>query len=399
MSSITDPAAPTPVRQKTFTDHSGQDVTIVQAASAPPSPPAEPKVVEIKKDGVAEEKKPDEKVVVVEEKKPEEKKNVVVVEEKKPEKKEEIIVVDKKPEEKKEVVVVEKKSDETKIEEKKAVIVEEKKPEPVVPVVPVAEVKKAADDSATIVTTTVEEKKPVTTTSGDKETTSKSTTTTTVEQKPLSDDTASSTKTTTTTTTTTVVDTFVMSKPIGIFSQYKTPSSTNLILNKDIVTNSVGKTLFKVCPLHPSNIIIRTLSNRADPRQRHQRRHHRRPHPDPTPQVPPLLLVRPPAPPQTNRQENPPGPLPHQAPPGRRLRVLVQQRLLHISEQALLVPRRECLPRQAEERDRGGEGGERRVVEDCGRGGYVDCCCVGDYREDLDWEEFLFLHCDLKLIA
>ena len=372
----------------------------MQAASAPPSPPAEPKVVEIKKDGVAEEKKPDEKVVVVEEKKPEEKKDVAVVEEKKPEKKEEIIVVDKKPEEKKEVVVVEKKSDETKIEEKKAVIVEEKKPEPVVPVVvPVTEAKKAADDSATIVTTTVEEKKPVTTTSGDKETTSKSTTTTTVEQKPLSEDTASSTKTTTTTTTTTVVDTFVMSKPIGIFSQYKTPSSTNLILNKDIVTNSVGKTLFKVCPLPPSNTMIQMLSNRADPWQRHQRRRHRRPHPDPTPQVPPLLLVWPPAPPQTNRQENPPGPLPHQAPPGRRLRVLVQQRLLHIAEQAILVSRRECLPRQAEKGDRGGESGERRVVEDCGRGGHVDGCCVGDCREDLDWEEFLFLHCDLKLVG
>ena len=35
-------------------------MTVVQAASAPPSPPAEPKVVEVKKD-IVEEKKADEK--------------------------------------------------------------------------------------------------------------------------------------------------------------------------------------------------------------------------------------------------------------------------------------------------------------------------------------------------
>ena len=76
--------------------------------------------------------------------------------------------------------------------------------------------------------------------------------------------------------------------------------------------------------------------------------------------------------------------------------MLLQQRLLHIPEQAVLVSRRERLPRQAEEGDRGCESGEGRVVEDCGRGGYVDYCCVGDCGEDLDWEEFLFLYCDLR---
>jgi hypothetical protein len=347
MSSITEPASPTPFRQKTFTDHSGQDVTVIQAASAPPSPPVEPKVVEVKKD-VVEEKKPDEKVVIVEEKKPEEKKDVVVVEEKKPEKKEEVIVIDKKPEEKKEVVVIEKKPEENKVEEKKAITAEEIKPAPVVPaLVPVTEPKKAADDTKSIVTATVEEKKPVTTTSGDKETISKSTTTTIVEEKPLSDDQASSKTPTITTTTTTVVDNFVMSKPIGIFSQYKTPSSINLILNKDIVTNSVGKTLFKVCPQPSTFNTVRVLTRPPDPRQRHPRRANLRPHPNPPSQMPPLLLVRPPSspysPPQHHhrqeKQNQSPQPrtLPHQAPPRRHLRMLVQQLLLHGPEQAVLV--------------------------------------------------------------
>lgn len=252
----TDPAAPAPVRQKTFTDHSGQEVTVVQA-------PADAKVAEVKKDVVVvEDKKPEDKVIVVE-KKPEEKKDVVIVEEKRPEEKKDVVVVEKKPEEKKEVVVVEKKP-----EEKKAVVVvEEKKPE----------------EKKTII---VEEKKPVTTAAGDKETTAKTTTTTIIEEKKpaaaTTDDktSAASTKTTTTTTTTTtVVDSFVISKPVGIFTQYKTPGSVNLVLNKDVVTNSVGKPIFKV--RRRASLPLFFIANmHSDPRQRYQRRHHQRLHLD-----------------------------------------------------------------------------------------------------------------------
>ena len=148
----------------------------------------------------------------------------------------------------------------------------------------------------------------------------------------------------------------------------------------------------------PHQHILQVLTNQPpDPRQRHQRRHNRRLHPNPPPQMPALLLDRPPTPPQTRRQETPPGPRPHQAPPRQHLRVLVQQRLLDVPEQALLVSRRERLPRQAEERARGRESGERRAVEGCGRGGHADCCCAGGCCADLDWEEFLLLYCDLML--
>lgn len=270
----TAPAAPAPVRQKTFTDHSGQEVTVVHA-------PADAKVAEAKRDVVVENKKPDEKVVVVE-KKPEEKKDVVVVEEKKPEEKKEVVVVEKKPEEKKEVVAVEGK----KPEEKKTVI--------------------------------VEEKKPVTTTAGDKETTAKTTTTTTIEEKKpaaaTTDDktSAASTKTTTTTTTTTtVVDTFVVSKPVGVFTQYKTPGSVNLVLNKDVVTNSVGKAIFKV--RRRASLPLFSIANlHSDPRQRHQRRHHQRLNLDFASQMSPRFLVRRATSSAPSRKEHPPRPLQNQ---------------------------------------------------------------------------------------
>jgi hypothetical protein len=270
----TDPAVPAPVRQKTFTDHSGQEVTVVQA----PVDAAKKDVV------VVEEKKPDEKVVIVE-KKPEEKKDVVVVEEKKPEEKKVVVVEEKKPEEKKDVVIIEEK----KPEKEKVVVVEEKKPAPVVVVAPVA-------DDGSKKTTIVEEKKPVTVTSGDQETTIKETKTTTVEEKKpvtvTNDDGASiaSTKTTTTMTTT-VVDTFVISKPVGIFSQYKTPGSVNLVLNKDVVTNSVGKTIFKV-RLQISLPLASIANMKTDSRQRHPRRHHQRPSLHLAPQMSSQFLVR-----------------------------------------------------------------------------------------------------------
>ena len=263
-------AATPPVRQHTFTDHTGQEVTVVQAASAPATPPSDPKVVEVKKVeqmAAAETKKPE---VVVVEKKPEEKKEVVVVEEKKPEeKKPEVVVVEKKPEpvvvvvddkkpvEKKAVVVEEKKPEpilaalvpdilkpkptvvvveDKKPEEKKAVIVEEKKPETVAPAVVVVEKKpeapavvvvpaKAEDPpktvTTTITTTTIEEKKP--------------TVTFVEEKKPVP-----------VVAPVVEVDTFTIPDAVGIFTQYKALHSTTITLNKDLVTDSAGKSLFKV---------------------------------------------------------------------------------------------------------------------------------------------------------
>ena len=158
------------------------------------------------------------------------KKDVVVAEEKKPEEKkiEEKKTEEKKTEEKKAIVVDEKKPD-----DKKAVVVEEKKAASVVPVAaPLPDDKNPADISITTTTTVVEEKKPAVTTR-------------------TSDDKASaSTTKTTTATITTVTDNFVISKPVGIFSDYKAVGSTNLILNKDVVTNFVGKTIFKARVQH-----------------------------------------------------------------------------------------------------------------------------------------------------
>jgi hypothetical protein len=287
----TDPAVPAPIRQKTFTDHSGQEVTVVQA----PADPAKKDFV------VVEEKKPDEKVVVVE-KKPEGKRDVVVVEEKHPEEKKVVVVEEKKPEEKKDVVIVEEKEP----EKDKVVVVEEKKPAAVVVVAP-------TPDDASKKTTIVEEKKPVTTTSGETETTVKETKTTIVdEKKPVAaaaDEGASTTSTkTTTTTTTTVIDTFVISKPVGIFSQYKTPGSVNLVLNKDVVTNSVGKTTFKV-RLRVSLPLIPLANTQTDPRQRHRRRHHQCSDLHLAPQMSSQFLVRRAASSPLSREEHPSRPL------------------------------------------------------------------------------------------
>jgi hypothetical protein len=305
-------AAPnsTPVRQHTFTDHSGQPVTVVPTSSQPATPPADPKAVELKKVeqmAAAEAKKPE---VVVVEKKPEEKKEAVVVEEKKPEekKKDVVVVEEKKPEEKKPepvVVVV----DDKKPVEKKAVVVEEKKPEPVMsaltpdflkpkPTVVVVEDKKPEEKKAVV----VEEKKPETppavvvvemkpeTTPAvvavpeKKPTTPPAVVVVPEVVKPKVDD-ASKTVTTTITTTTveekkpTVtfveekkpvpvvapvvtpvvtpvvapvvapvveIDTFTIPNAVGIFTQYKALRSTTLTLNKQLVADSSGKALFKV---------------------------------------------------------------------------------------------------------------------------------------------------------
>ena len=112
-------------------------------------------------------------------------------------------------------------------DEKKAVIVEEKKPEAVV-----TEVVKATDSPktvTTVTTTTVEEKKP--------------TVTFVEEKKP--------TPATEKTTTVVEVDTFVLPNAVGIFNQYKASKSTVLTLNKDLVTDSAGKSIFKVSPDTP----------------------------------------------------------------------------------------------------------------------------------------------------
>jgi hypothetical protein len=297
-----DAAVLVPVRQKTFTDHSGQEVTVVQA----PADAVKKEVV------VVEEKKPNEKVVVVE-KKPEEKKDVMIVEEKKPEKDKVAVVEEKKPAA---VVIVAPTPDDasrktTVVEEKthekdKVMVAEDKKPAAVVIVAP-------TPDDASKKTTIVEEKKPVTTTSGETETTVKETKTTIVdEKKPVAaaaDEGASTTSTkTTTTTTTTVIDTFVISKPVGIFSQYKTPGSVNLVLNKDVVTNSVGKTTFKV-RLRVSLPLIPLANTQTDPRQRHRRRHHQCSDLHLAPQMSSQFLVRRAASSPLSREEHPSSPL------------------------------------------------------------------------------------------
>jgi hypothetical protein len=366
----------TPVRQHTFTNHSGQEVTVVQAASAPPTPPADPKVVEVKKveqmaeaeaeakkpEVVVVEKKPEEKkeVVVVEEKKPEEKKKeVVVVEEKKPEEKklEPVVVVvdDKKPVEKKAVIVEEKKPEpilsalvpdimkpnptvvvveDKKPEEKKTVIVEEKKPETVAPAVVVVPEKKAetvapavvvvpakAEDppktvTTTITTTTIEEKKP--------------TVTFVEEKKPVP-----------VVAPVVEVDTFTIPDAVGIFTQYKAMHSTTMTLNKDVVTDSSGKSLFKVNLRFLPSLIFGPTDPFVDQRQRLRRRRHQPPGLHSPPQMLQGLVVR-----RSDFQchqcqkGSAPRPLQDQEARGQRLRVLVHQRLLWDGwrEQSLLVP-------------------------------------------------------------
>jgi hypothetical protein len=317
----------TPVRQHTFTDHSGQEVTVVQAAPAPATPPADPKVVEVKKveqmdaaeakkpEVVVVEKKPEEKkeVVVVEEKKPEEKKKeVVVVEEKKPEEKkpEPVVVVvdDKKPVEKKAVVVEEKKPEpilsalvpevlkpkptvvvveDKKPEEKKAVIVEEKKPETVAPAVVVVPEKKTetvapavvvvpakAEDppktvTTTIATTTIEEKKPTVTFVEEKKSVPVAAPAPVVE-----------------------VDTFTIPDAVGIFTQYKALHSTTMTLNKDVVTDSSGKSLFKVSLCFLPSCIFGPTDPFVDQRQRFRRRRHQSSNIYSPPQMRQGLVVR-----------------------------------------------------------------------------------------------------------